>query len=235
MPKQAAALSADPFLRLVVLGAPKCGKSTTCIATAPGPKYVIQCDGSESTMRGAAALCSDFSFDMVGKSAELNAAVKEAERGVKAGEYKTVILDTLSGWAERLEGEELAASDTSGKGPDGRRAYTVYGRKLRHLVRCLFALPCHVIITSHFVELDGELDGQAPKHGQGIMPLLAGTARQTVTMLFPDVIFLDNRKPPEGRVFVINPAGVWGVGSRNFQGSQVIPADISALISLMYH
>ena len=233
MPQSSDQVLASPFLRLLILGPPKIGKTTTCVSTAPpGGVYVIECDGSESALAGAARR-RQFDYDLVKGGSAMNGAVETAKKGVTAGKYQTVILDTLSGFAEGLEEEELRAA-----AGDPRRAYRPYGAKLRRLVRELFALQAHTVITSHFMDLGSEIEGQTAKSGNGILPLLAGSARQTVSMLCPDVLFLDFRpeKGPDGKMhqarkFLVNPKGVWGVGSRAIDGTHELPADLTALLA----
>jgi hypothetical protein len=229
MPLGAATVVTDAKLRLVVLGAPKVGKSTTVISTSPAPVYVIATDGSASALQGAARLTDKFEYDVVTNSGELTRSLKTAAEGAKSGKYATVVLDTLSSIASIIEEEELEASNTSGKGPDGRRAYKAYGQKIRYLVRSMFKLPCHVVITSHFIDLGEGVDGKA-KQGRGIFPLLAGSARETVAALCHDVVFLELAKDGT-RQLVANPVGVWGAGMKSVAAANVeLPPDISKLI-----
>jgi hypothetical protein len=155
--------------------------------------------------------------------------LRTAKEGVEAGKYKTIILDTLSSFATKLEEECLNASDTTGKGPDGRRAYPDYERRLRHLMESFFHIPAHFIAISHFLQIGGEVaDNGTAKSGEGIVPLLAGKARATLPMMFNDVIFMDMVRGE--RLFVVNAQGSWGPGSRSLSTSEKLPADISVLL-----
>lgn len=229
MPQPASAISRDKHLRLLVMGPPKCGKTTSIVSTAPGPVYVINCDKSKSALQGAARRTKNFEWDLVRSDRDMSEALKNAREGVKSGKFKSVVLDTLSSFAATLEEECLDATDT-GKGPDGRRAYPMYERRLRHVCEHLFHLEAHVFAVSHYLDLRGEVDPdkQMPKSGDGIAPLLAGKARATVPMLFDDVIFMDYIKGE--RIFVTNPQGAWGPGCRSLEGSEKLPADVSVLI-----
>ena len=226
MPRAASSVVANPFLRVVILGAPKSGKTTSVVTTCPKPCYVIESDGSEAHLQGAVRITKDFEFDLVTNSGELDKAINTAVAGVKRpeGGYQTVVLDTLSSLAQLIEAEELKKAND-----DGRRAYSQYARKLRHIVRTLFALPCHVVICSHFISMGDGIDGK-PKQGIGIFPLLAGSARESVAALCPDMLMLELRKDGS-RVFIANPQGAWGAGMKSIAAQNVeLPADIQKLI-----
>jgi hypothetical protein len=210
------------------MGSPKVGKSCSVIATCPGPVYVINCD-DKGALQGVARRTKNFEWDLVRGWNQMQVARKAAKEGVAAGKYKTVVLDTLSAFAAVLEEECLEASNTSGKGPDGRRAYPEYERRLRHVIEQFLSLPCNFIAISHYLEVGGEIgENGTPKTGDGIVPLLAGKARATIPMMFHDIIFMDILKGR--RVFVTGPQGAWGPGCRSLDTSLVIDADIGTLM-----
>jgi AAA domain len=236
MPKPATAISRDPFLRCLILGSPKVGKSSTVISTAPGMVYVINADGRDEALLGARRRSSNFEFDNVRSDSEMEQAVKIAKEGAKEGRYKTIVVDTLSSYAAALEAQCLRATENANGEADGRRAYPAYEKRLRHIIDSLFRAQAHVICISHYIELAGEVDEnkQQKKFGNGIAPLLAGKARATVPMIFDDVIFMTMTKGERGeRVFVCNPQGSWGPGSRSLETSETIPADITKLLEAM--
>lgn len=223
MPKSSADVPHDPLLRMVILGAPRSGKTYTVLTTCPSPAYVIECDGAETAVKEAARAGAVFTYDMVASGAQLEAAVRHAKAEAAAGKLQTVVLDTLSNLAQIIEEEELS------KSKEAFRAYPAYGRRLRHLIRTLFALPCHVVITSHFRDPGPGIDGD-PKVGRGIFPLLAGDAKESVSALCHDVVFLELLKDGSRR-FLANPLGVWGAGSKSVLGTDVaIPPTIPALL-----
>lgn len=232
MPFPASALERDEFLKILLMGPPKLGKSTMVIATSPGPVRVLLCE-SDSALNGARRLAPEWvkhgDFERIKGWDSMMTALKEAKDDVKEGKIKTVVVDPLSDFAARLEADLLASTD-NGKGPDGRRAYPEYGRRLRHLIEQLFRLPCHVIVISHYIEVGGgevqpEGGGEAtPRTGEGIVPLLAGKARALIAAKFTDVVWFDIRKGE--RIIETGPTGRWGPGCRSLDGAQVIPADI---------
>jgi hypothetical protein len=235
MPQASSTIDREQYLRALVIGPPKIGKTSMCVSTAPGMVYVINTDMRKTALAGAKRRTSNFEWDAVADWNQMQTALRYAHDGVKAGRYKTIVLDTLSSFSERLVEQCLAATD-SGNGPDGRRAYPDYERRLRQVIENLFHLDAHVIVISHYIELRGEVDEskQMPKSGDGLVPLLAGKARATIPMLFDDVIFMDYVAPARGqpaqRVFVTNPEGAWGPGSRSLESSDRMPADIGKLL-----
>jgi hypothetical protein len=239
MPQLASAIEADPYLRCLILGAPKAGKSTCAISTAPDPVYVINCDDSATALHPAVRFMKKnyprkrpFEWDLVKTWDDMDRAVKTAREGVKEGKYKTIVLDTISSFSTKLEQQCLEATDT-GNGPDGRRAYPEYERRLRHLCERFFSIPAHFIALSHYIELGGEVgENGNPKYGAGYAPLLAGKARATVPMIFTDVIYM-TLTPKGERIYVMNAQGAWGPGSRSLSSSSIIPADLGEMIRLI--
>jgi len=229
MPSPASAIESSSYLRLLVLGGPKIGKTTTIIYTCEKPAYVINCD-DQFSLKPAARCTSEFEWDLVVEPnifQKMESAIKSARDGVKEGKYKTIVWDTMSMYSDRILQIILASTDT-GKGPDGRRAYPDYERTMRNILDRLFTCKAHVIVNAHYIDVKGaSIDGQLEKSGDGIVPLLAGKARATVPALFQDVVFLDKRNGE--RVFVTSDSGVWGPGCRNLAGVDCLPADISLL------
>jgi hypothetical protein len=229
MPQSSETIQADPYLRALIMGAPKVGKSSSIISTSPAP-YVINCDLIDSALAGAKRFSKrSFDFDPCKGWSDMETCWKYAKDGVKEGKYKTIIVDTLSSWAGRVEEECLAGTMNDKGQPDGRRAYPEYNRRLRHAIERFFKLPAHFVAVCHYLETGGGIEEGLPKTGEGLVPLLAGKARAEIPMLFSDVIFMDYRKGE--RIFVTGPQGAWGPGSRSLDGSQVLSADISKLLS----
>lgn len=226
-------LERDPYLRLLVMGPAKVGKSAMCVATAPGPVAILLCE-ADSALRGPKRHSPNkkhFGFWRVRDWDTMQKAVVEVSVEVKEGRIKTVVVDPLSEFATNLEAQCLKATNNDRGEPDGRRAYPEYNNRLRHLFDQLFRLKAHLIVITHYIETGGTLIGdQLEKTGQGIVPLLAGKARALVAAKFNDVVWMEIRKGE--RVFVTGPEGAWGPGCRSIEGTQVVPADIGKLIKL---
>src|ERR1017187_2463653 len=129
MPFSAADVESSAYLRLLVLGGPKVGKTRTVIDTASaafGEGYAINCD-DQFSLKPAAAVTNKFQWDPVYSGdlfAQMEKAIKEARDGVRENRYKWILWDTITYYAQRIETIILDSTDT-GKGPDGRRAYQI--------------------------------------------------------------------------------------------------------------
>lgn len=206
------------------MGDPKVGKTHCVLGTCEKPAYVINCDDA-SALRPALKVTSDFTWDLVSGSdasifQKMQNALHEASKGVKEGRYKTIVLDTLSSYAQRIEPILADASNQ-----DGRRYWPEYEKRIRSVIDRLFMLPAHIIVLTHYLDIGGNIgDNQLSKTGPGLVPLLGGKARATVPALFQDVVFLEKRKGKQ--VFVTSLDGVFGPGCRSVDVSE-LPADVS--------
>ncbi len=224
------------YLRLFVMGAPKCGKTHTCIATAAaalGGVYVINSDDQNSLI--SASRVSEFSWDLaLGKDPNgIEACIKEARDGVKSGAYKVIVWDTISRYSDRVQNAYLDATNNAQGEPDGRRAWPRYKKHLEGIIDRLFTLKAHVIVLSHFVEASAAIiEGQIKKAGEGVVPGLAGGARTSIPAMFQDIVFLEKRAGK--RYFVTASEGVFGPGCRSIPGQvEHVDADIGTLWKAM--
>lgn len=246
MPISASELEAEDFLRVLLMGIAKSGKTTSSIISlveAFGWGYVLACS-DKSHLQPAKRRTDKFKFDLVRVENDMEAALKEARRGVKAGEYKWLLLDDVSLFASRLENkfrEEAAAKTRSGEANSMMWSREFKSRILNYVSR-LFDLSAHIVITSHYIEQGGEIADpktgarQRAKSGPGIMPLIYGAAREELPAMCHDVLFLEKitvrvkragePKPVwvSKRVFQVNPDGVWGLGSQSTDGTKAIKA-----------
>jgi hypothetical protein len=233
MPQDASALGNDSFDRVLILGEPHHGKSTSVVASAAesfGPGYVLNC-GKKSGLQDAARRNSKFKWDLIRDENQMEDALKEARRGAKDGNYKWVVIDDYNLYACWLE-VALEDQTRNAKGEaDGRRFWREYRKRLVNiLIRC-FDIRAHFYCISHFIETGGGLiDGQTEKTGYGVAPLFAGAARKEIPGMFGDVVFLaPHSKEPGKRSFFINPVGVFGPSCLSARGTHEIPADVGAL------
>lgn len=234
MPQPASALEHEPYARVLLMGPPKCGKTTAVVSTCPSPTRVLLCEG-DSALRGAKRLTSSFDFERILGWNSMSKALVEAKRDAQEKRIKSVLVDPLSDFADRLLVECFKLTETSQGKEDGRRAYPEYAKRLLHVIDALFQIPAHVFVICHYMEVGGGMDGDGEglaKTGEGIVPLLAGKARAMVAAKFSDVIWMDVRRGKDGpeRVFVTSPQGAWGPGCRSLAGNAVLPADVGVLL-----
>lgn len=199
---------------------------------AVGPGYVITADSLEH-LRGLKDLCAANNlplpeFDVVKSIESMEAALKSAREGVKAGTYKWVMVDGFGSWASTVLNEQVVAA----KG-DGRKYWDAYTRHVLNVVERFLDLKAHVFVTMHFVETGAEMDGQVPKSGPGIAPAMQGaTLRQLLPGRFPQVIWME--KKGAERVFRLSVEGVTGPGCNNLpEDVKDIPADVGVLLDAL--
>jgi AAA domain len=242
MPQGASEIAGELFLRLLVMGPPKAGKTQTCVTTCEGPVLLINCD-DKGAIRPAArnwkrkdgglgAIAGDeFDIEHVEDLMGMERAITVARKGVKRRRYNTVIVDPITTYAGNIEVQLADSTNESGKGPDGRRYWPEYTKRLKNTIARLFRLEAHVIVTAHYLDVGGEtIEGQAPKIGAGIVPMLSGKARSVIPAMFQDVVFFEKRG--NKRVFVTGIDGVWGPGCRNV-GAKEVPGSIKTLMKEM--
>lgn len=235
MPVQSSTLAGQSYARLIVLGAPKVGKTTTCAKTSPPGVYVINSD-DEFALRPAASAGADFVYDTaLGSEPDLGAidrAIREASKGVKEGRYKTVIWDTVTRYAARAEDIFAAASAGASGKPDPRRWYPAHRKHVMQCVDRLLNLPAHVILICHYQDKYRDIEGQAQPVREGIVPALGGKLSADLPAMVSDVVYLDRERSGE-RVFICSSQGVYGPGGRNLTGIDKVPADVTKLLEAM--
>lgn len=233
MPQEASALEREPYDRVLFLGNPHVGKSTSIVASAAltfGIGYVLNC-GKKAGLRDAYRRTSKFKFDDIRDEVQMEDALKEARRGAKDGTYKWVAIDDYNMYASWLEGA-LEDQTRNQKGEaDGRRFWREYRKRLVNILIRAFDFKCHVYVISHYIETgDGLMDGQTEKTGFGVAPLFGGAARKEIPGMFGDIVFMaPNSKDPSKRSFFINPVGVYGPSCLSASGTHEIPADVGIL------
>lgn len=234
MPQSSTLIEREPYLRVLLMGAPKVGKTTSTIASlakAFGSGYVFCC-GDKGGMKQASARAK-FTWDNIRDEHEMEAAIKEAKQGVKSGAYKWIVVDDFSLYASWLEGElRLQSARANQKGePDGRRYWPEYRTRILNIARRLFDAKAHIVFCTHYTEHSPEIDGQLAKSGPGVVPMIGGAARVELPAIFQDVLFMEKDKNNK-RIFKVNPEGVWGPGCRSTDQTKEIDADFGVFYKL---
>ena len=243
---KASEMAGSNYLRILLLGFQKIGKTTAVVATSPQPVFVINTDQPNS-LEPALDFNNEFLHTYVKSSEEMNQALELARQLVKNKEVQTVVWDTMSGFSPIVEAEAFKATLTSNGKEDGRKASPLYRKTMRANVKRLLNLKCHVVVISHYLDAGGSSDeddakdenGKAVKKtakaGPGIVPMLYGAFRAEAGTLFDDVIFMEKQVTGPGqeqRFFVTGLDGVFGPGCRSLSGNQTIVADISNFLKL---
>lgn len=235
------------FFRGLIMGSAHVGKTSAVLMTCPKPAYVINCDKKISLNPGT-ELCLKKKLNLQWKSSfvdsydKMEAAIKVAKHLVKEERYKTIVLDTISGYSKTLFNHCVAkANMADSKKPKGMLYWPAYHSALEAVVDRLHALDAHVVICSHWEGGSGDDDEDedakenkapfktTPKFGTGIIPMLGGKSRLKAAGWFEDILFMEKRKNEE-RVLRCSIEGVWGPASKSLPGVSEVPADIGAFI-----
>lgn len=228
MPLSGASLADSQHLSLLVLGPSKIGKTTSVVTTSPKP-YIVCSDG-EKSLEPILEFTRDFKFDLVDSTdgpkllGQAEKAWAEARRGAIAGEYETIIWDTISFFSAYLMADLLERHD------DGKwgEAYSDHNKKLLNYTARLLQIPAHVIVIAHDFPVTGKMEGQLAKKGDGILPAVEGSIRTRIPGMFQNVVYM--AKEDEERFFLTSVNGVFGPGCRNLPAHvSKIPADVGAM------
>lgn len=224
-------------VKALLLGSPGIGKSTAVVCTAPRPVAVILCEGDTAldyariSMREDEGLSNKeidkvLSFTRTDTWDSMMKAVQEARVAAEAGLIQTLVIDPLNFWADRLMDQAIGWTKTKDGNEDGRRAHPECTKRLRQLTYQLMALPCHVVVISHYMDV-----GDAAKRGgPDKVPMLPNKeARAIVHGMFPHKLWMQLNDKNE-RIFVTTPQGSTGPGVRGYRGASEIPADIGVLM-----
>lgn len=208
--------TSDAYARILVLGAPKIGKTTCIVKSAPKP-LIINCDGASAT-KGAANLGATFSAVNVGSIRSWQEACALAIKGAAEGTYSTVIVDTVTLLADTLE-KELRA-----KGLAGWDLAGALNDALAEGVDLLRnKLAAHLFFVAHITP---DHEGVA-----GTLPDIYGRMKKRLPQAVDDWILLDvepGRKPHE-RVFLLGPQKAWTHSGRNVKRTCQVEADVVPL------
>jgi AAA domain len=226
------------LLRLLVMGAPKSGKTVTCVGTCPQPSYVINCDQGKALNHvkihypKARFVRDPYPVHDIDA---MERALYSARKMAKAGEIRTVVLDTLSGFSKKLILELEEASKNGAGESNGLKYYPAYTRYIIQLCSRICEIPCHVIVNTHWIDLTKENGDGVEKVGEGKVPLLeTEKASKSVGGEFSDIVMLERPKNV-GRRFVLGRDGAqWGPGGRNLKdGASPVRANIITLMRTM--
>jgi hypothetical protein len=195
------------------------------VGSSPKPVRVFLCESDSALQSVRRVVGDDFTFVRTRNHKTMLEELHTARRDARKGRIGTLIVDPLSTMAAKLEEYCLQATKFRDGKDNPRAAYPMYGRILRQITEQLLDLKCHVIVITHYIEAGGSegADG-TPQTGEGIVPMLAGKARATISAQFPDVVWMDYQG--RRRVLVTGPQGAWGPGCRSLKDTRVLPADI---------
>lgn len=204
------------FLKLLLLGPAKAGKTTCAVRTAPdGGVFVINSDQEEAIslpVQGARPF--DEYPSIVETPQAFERAFQVAKKGVADGKYSTIVWDTVTEYARKLEASLQEQAGDSDK-------WTAFRLLKTHImwggVDRLLKLPAHVIVVAH-TAIDDSGKVSVDMNGQ---------CKPRLPAVFHEVWLLDKRN--EKRTLTVKRDGV--LGSRMLPNVGTIdPASVRAIL-----
>lgn len=205
--------TAPSFLRLLILGPPKGGKTYTTLTTAPeGGIFLINSD-----QKGAAAAPMKLRNNIVEGFAEdpqkLETALGIAFQGVKGGAFNTIVWDTVTEYARKTQ---YLCEDAD---KNGMVAWQKLSRFVMNPLDRLIRANCHIVVIAH---------SRVSENG-GIELDMPGQAGRRVPASFSDVWMLDSRGTGANveRVFTKRKGG--HLASRTLHDVSEVPGNVAGL------
>ena len=202
------------FLRALLIGPPKSGKTCSVLTSAPKP-FLINGDGHSAT-RGAINLGAKFTAVDVTSCSEWRQACQLAADYVKEERARTIVVDTITLLADTLHDDIV-------KG--GAKNYDIWTKQADELMggyRFLAELPAHLIYIAH-MKVDSDMVA-------GILPLIGGMTKQRLPGIIDDWILFECDPSSGQRSYLLGPQKSWGASGRNIQRTCKIPANVPALL-----
>lgn len=219
--KSAADVQKDAFARVLVLGAPKIGKTYCLASTLPSP-FIINCDPNGSTQGPIADGAEFWQFDVsnpggVGCRKQWAAAQQAAAQMVKGGHTQHVVLDTASLLADNLLEDIMVTQN------DKRAAYGDLLEAFMTGIKRLSELPAHLWVVAH---LDPGKDTMS-----GVLPLIAGQSSRRLGAMMADWVCFeyDAERNPQ-RAFLVGPQKSWPGNGRNMRRTCVVEPNAVELL-----
>lgn len=215
-------IASDGYLKMLLMGPPKGGKSSTVATTAPKPIFILNGDGKDGLHYASTLPGAEFESGDVNTLDDLGRTASWLLKRVDAGEIRTVVIDTLTLLQSRIVDNFAEANggvDLQGWG----ELFT----KIKSVIQAFIDAPCHFIIVGHAVNTDGG------SGGHGTMPAIAGKLGTILPAMIHEWVWLDvdpKKKPEEARTFLVGPQGNWMHGCRHAKRTVAIEADIGALL-----
>ena len=189
--------------------------------TAPKPLYIVNGDGPDS-LSYASKQGADFEHAAPQSLQELRSLNGYLLKRVRAGEIKTIAIDTITLLQKRL----IEHMREENGGVMDQQAWGIMLSNMLQVFQALVDAPCHLIVIGHAI------GGDEDAGGQGTMPAIAGQLGTVLPAMLSDWVWLnvDAKKGEVKRQFLIGPQGKWMHGCRHAKNTTAIDADIMELL-----
>lgn len=211
----------DTTLKCMVIGKAGTGKSVFA-SSFPTPGYILDFDKGAILYRG-----KDFDYDQFPIStagwAEFEKRLKALEVEVKAGKYKTVIVDSTSTMTD-IAMERALALDPK-RSATGGPIWNVHYQMVRNLmegkIQKIINLNCNIVLISH-VELTVDQETGAVISAD---PLLTGQLSIKVPGLFDEVYYATTKVKGGQTEFLLQTVtkGIFNARSRISGKQRILP------------
>jgi len=171
-------------IKILVVGDFGSGKSSF-FSTFPTPGYIFDLDQHIEGYQGKDFNYSQYPFSPQGWVA-FEKDFREVEKAVKAGEYKTVILDSTTALID-LAMERALQLDPKrdNNGPVWNVHYQIVKNLIAPKLRRILTFPCNVLISAHLKVTTNSTTGAVLK----IDPLLTGDLSEKIPGYFKEVYY----------------------------------------------
>lgn len=198
--------------RVILVGRPKIGK-TVALASAPDALF-LNADGSDAMTPVDTLTSHDPLVFDVRSPKTFEQGIAHAEKLVKAGVVRSVVLDTLTLLADNV------LDVLRQQGFQGFDLWREFDSVMRGGLKRLTSLDAHVFMSCH-IAFDDEC-------GEGLVPMYPGQGRRKIMALFNDFVLMSLEN--ERRVFVLGPQGQWRGDGRNIRKKHMIDASVPKLL-----
>lgn len=203
------------YARIMLLGAPKIGKTTCLTTTSPKP-LVINCD-TGSALKGPQNQGGEFLAVNALTYGGWKKAQATAAKLVTAGLAETIIVDTITMLADTLL-DALKAEEFS-----GFDLWNEFDAEFRGGLKSLCDLKAHVFLVAHLTPQYSDKEDDSA----GIVPLIPGQGKVKIAGMVDDCILMI--KEGKKRSFVLGHQKSWNYEGRNMVRDEVIEADVEIM------
>ena len=206
-------LAQDAYARLMLTGDPKVGKTVCALTTAPGPVFVLNCDGAGAPMAARRHGAEGLRIADVRSASDWKEGVDIALGMARKGQIRTIVVDTITFLINNVLTLEFGHKYS---GFDIWRE--VMDKSLTGLDKLLGA-KAHVIFVAHYQMDDGQI-------------ALNGNMKLTVPAMVHDRVHLkfDPKSKDQPRQLVIGPSADGLSGGRHSSENKNIEPNITKLL-----
>lgn len=241
-------LAQSQFFKGLIYGDSGAGK-TCFISKAPGPIYVMDFDNKISSLASFLKAKNPDKLKEINYEAfvanpkdqlrpiqRMEASLERLEYALKSGtnQTKTIVLDSLTTFAEELLREIMKRNPGIKRGIDGVPSiqdYQLLGIEFRKVLGKLLAMDLNVVVIAHMQTTRDETTG-AIRGG----PLLPGKLAESLPVVFPEIYraFIELKEGNAIHALQVRPDGRHIVRTQIPGLPKVIPTDMELVLKELH-